>query len=86
MNIEEAPTAAEEAEMVKRLGNDGFGEWIRKYTDKMKPFDDLPIFQYEVESISGCIARALPDLVILVILNITLFMLAHISFVKGRVK
>ncbi len=86
MTIEEAPTAAQEAEMIKRLGNDGFGKWIRKYTDKMKPFDDIPVFNYEVESISEGIFRALPDLAILVILNVILFMLAHISFVKGRVR
>lgn len=86
MTIEEAPTAAEEAEMVERLGHDGFGKLTRKYTDKMKPFDDIPVFQYEAESISAGMVRALPDIAILAILNIILFMLAHVSFVKGRVK
>ena len=57
-----------------------------KFTKDIKPFDDLPVFRYQREDMTGSVLRSLSDLAILVILNAILFMLAHVSFVRGRVK
>ena len=86
MTMEDAPTARAAEEMVKKMGQDGFRKKMMEYTEDAKPFDDIPIFQYETEEVSGSFVRALPDLAILGILNVILFMLAHISFMRGKVK
>jgi len=86
MTMEDAPTTTEAKEMVERLGAKGFGEEMEKRTKGAKPFADIPVFQYQRGGIASSFLRALPDLAILVILNVILFMLAHVSFVRGRVK
>lgn len=86
MTMENAPTTAEAKEMVERLGSKGFGEEMEKRTKGAKPFDDIPVFQYQRGGVASSFLRALPDLAILAILNVILFMLAHVSFVRGRVK
>jgi len=86
ITIEDAPTTAEAKDMTQRLGKKGFEERMEKYTKDIKPFDDLPVFQYQREEMARGLLRSLTDIAILVILNAILFMLAHVSFVRGRVK
>jgi ABC-type transport system involved in multi-copper enzyme maturation permease subunit len=86
MTMDGAPTTKEAEEMVKRMGQEGFRKKMMEYMKDVKPFDDIPVFHYEPEEIAGSLVRALPDLAILAILNVVLFMIAHVSFVRGRVK
>jgi hypothetical protein len=86
ITIEDAPTTAEAREITQRLGEKGLEERMEKFTKDIKPFDDLPVFRYQREDMTGSVLRSLSDLAILVILNAILFMLAHVSFVRGRVK
>jgi hypothetical protein len=86
MTMNDAPTTEEAAAMVKSMGKGAFREKMMEYTKDVKPFEDIPLFQYKPEEIPESFFRALPDLAILAILNIILFMLAHVSFIRGRVK
>ncbi len=86
MTMEDAPTTKEAEEMVKRLGRAGFEKKMMEYMKDVKPFDNIPIFEYAHEPISESFLRALPDLAILTIMNVILFMMAHVCFLKGRVK
>lgn len=84
-------------ESVKKLAQ----EWERQFKagksiaevwkevwDSVEPLDlsDLPRFQFERASIADSIRHTMPDLVILIALNLLFFMLAHISFLRGGVK
>ena len=86
MTMDHAPTTKEAEEMVERMGYEEFEKKMMEYMENVKPFDDIPIFQYETEEIGGSFLRALPDLTILIILNAILLMIAHVSFIRGRVK
>lgn len=86
MTMDDAPTTKEAKEIVKRLGRDGFEKKMMEYMKDVKPFDDIPIFQYKPEERAENFLRALPDLATLAILNVVLFMIAHISFMRGKVK
>ncbi len=46
----------------------------------------MPRFQFKGLGIAESMGHAVPDLVILVILNLLFFMLAHISFLRGGVR
>ena len=56
--------------------------------DSIEPLDlsDLPRFQSERIDIADSIGHAVPDLIILIALNLLFFMFAHISFLRGGVK
>lgn len=83
MTMEDAPTTAEAEEMVKNLGR---AEYERRMRKNAKPFSDIPLFQYKPEDATESLARALPDLAILAILNSILFIAAYVSFMRGRIK
>lgn len=86
MTLDDAPTTKEAEEMVKQMGQDRFGKKMMEYLKNVKPYDNIPIFQYESEGITGNLVRTLPDLAILVIMNVILFMIAYVSFMRRRVK
>lgn len=86
MTLDDAPTTKEAEEMVKQMGQDRFGEKMMEYTKNVKPFSNIPTFQYESEGLAGSFVRSLPELAILVILNFLLFMIAYVSFMRGRAK
>ena len=56
--------------------------------DSLEPLDlsDMPGFQFKELSIAESIGHAMPDLVILIFLNLLFFLFAHISFLRGGVK
>lgn len=86
MTLDDAPTTKEADEMAKQMGQDKFNEKMMEYMKNVKPFSNIPIFQYESEGLAGSFVRALPELAILVILNFLLFMIAYVSFMRGRAK
>jgi ABC-type transport system involved in multi-copper enzyme maturation permease subunit len=56
--------------------------------ESLEPLDlsDMPRFQIKGLSIAESMGHTVPDLVILIILNLLFFMLAHISFLRGGVR
>lgn len=74
-------------------------EWLKQVgTDKkmaevdpwnsVEPLDlsDMPRFQFGGSSIADTLGYTIPDLTILMILNLLFFMLAHAAFLRGGVK
>lgn len=53
-----------------------------------KPLDlgDIPIFHQRGESIASSLNRAIPDIVVLIMLNVVFFMLSYMVFVRQEVK
>ena len=56
--------------------------------DSVEPLDldDMPRFEFRELSIADSMDHALPDLVILIFLNLLFFLFAHVSFLRGGVK
>ena len=56
--------------------------------NSVKPLDlsDMPIFQFRGSSVIDSIVYMMPDLVILIVLNLLFFLLAYVSFLRGDVK
>jgi len=76
------------------LDGEEYQEWYKKSPRRLRSWDwadpldisDLPRFQFKGLSIAYSMGHAMPDLVILIVLNLLFFMLAHISFLRGGVK
>jgi len=76
------------------LDGEEYHKWYKERPKRFRSWDwaepldlrDLPRFQFEGLSIAYSIGHAMPDLVILIVLNLLFFMLAHISFLRGGVK
>jgi ABC-type transport system involved in multi-copper enzyme maturation permease subunit len=97
MKEEDMADSAEYYEMSGKLWN----EWQRQIEggkkitqiwkdiwDEMEPLDlsGLPEFEFKGPSILANIGYTMPDLVILVVMNLLFFMLAYVSFLRGGVK
>jgi ABC-type transport system involved in multi-copper enzyme maturation permease subunit len=85
MTMDDAPTTEEAREIFNRIGQNGFEKKMMEYKKNVKPFDGMPVFQYKPDVVENLL-NALTDLAILAILNAILFMIAYVSFMRGKVK
>lgn len=53
---------------------------------KTEPLEDIPSFRFQREKFSDSIQRALPDIAILLVLNVLFFMGTYMVFMKGDVR
>jgi len=86
MKMDETLTFAELVEIETTQGSEAINDLKGRYWDKAEPLKDIPIFQYKPESLSESVSRVLPDIFIIVLLNIIFFMAAYASFMRQEVK
>jgi len=86
MKMDETLTFDELAEMESRQGAEVINKLKSSYWNSAPPLKDIPVFRYQPESPAESIGRALPDVFILVLLNIIFFMAAYASFMRQEVK
>jgi len=86
MKMDETLTYDQLLEMESRRGGGYISKLKSSYWDKAPTLKDIPVFRYQWESPTESIARALPDLLILVLLNIIFFLAAYASFMRREVK
>jgi ABC-type transport system involved in multi-copper enzyme maturation permease subunit len=73
-------------EMQSRYGNEAIKELQESYWPKAPVLTGIPVFRHQPESLSESFQRTLPDVTILILLNIVLFLAAYASFVRQEVK
>jgi hypothetical protein len=63
-------------------------KYAKQGWDSIEPLDlsDMPIFELKGEDIASSVKRAMPDLLILVLLNVILFMGAYTAFMRADVR
>lgn len=86
MKMDETLTFDQLVEMESRRGTDAINKLKSSYRNSAPPLKGIPVFSYQPESLAEGVIRALPDLAILVLLNLALFLAAHVSFMKQEVK
>jgi hypothetical protein len=86
MKMDETLTFDRLAEIESEQGAEAINELKSSYWSKAPPLKDIPVFRYQPESLTRSIERALPDLLIIVLLNIIFFMAAYASFMRQEVK
>jgi len=86
LKMDESLTFAQLVELRSQKGEAAIRELKSSYWDKAPPLRDVPIFHYQPESPAESIARALPDLFILILLNVIFFLAAYASFIRQEVK
>ena len=88
--MDETLTFAELAEMESTQGREAIDKLVesaieKNWTDAL-PLQGIPIFRYRPESLSQSMGRALPDLLILALMNVMLFLAAYASFIRQEAK
>ena len=86
MKIEDTLTFDQLVDMQSKEGNEAINRLRSSYWSNAPPLKDVPVFSYQPESLTDGIGRALPDLIILVLLNIVFFLAAYASFMRREVK
>jgi ABC-type transport system involved in multi-copper enzyme maturation permease subunit len=88
MKMDETLTYTELAEMESTQGLEAIERHAETFGERFwtTPLQGIPVFRYQSESLSESIRRALPDLLILALLNIVLLMAAYASFMRQEVK
>ena len=86
MKMDETLTFDQLVEMESSRGTDAINKLKSSYWSSAPPLKNVPVFSYQPESLAEGVGRALPDLVILVLLNLALFLAAHVSFMRREVK
>ncbi len=88
MKMDETLTFAELAEMESTQGLEAIERHAEPFGERFwtTPLQGIPIFRYQPESLSESMGKALPDLLILALLNIVLFLAAYASFMRQEVK
>jgi hypothetical protein len=81
----ELPTAQELWKMPEEVSK---AKYAKQGWDSIEPLDlsDMPIFELKGEDIASSVKRAMPDLLILVLLNVILFMGAYTAFMRADVR
>ena len=73
-------------EIQSRRGNGAIEELQSSYWPKAPTLKDIPVFRHQPESLTESIGRTLPDVTILILLNMVFFLAAYASFVRQEVK
>ena len=86
MKISDTLTHDQLVEMQSRQGNEAIEELQWSYWSKASTLQDIPVFLHQPESLSESVQRILPDVTILILLNMVFFLTAYASFVRQEVK
>lgn len=60
--------------------------WYKREAGKKMAKEGIPLFRESSESLSSSMERAIPDILILVLLNVVFFLLSYLSFLRYNVK
>lgn len=87
-NMNELLTTAELEALRKSRGRRAIDDLIGRGWDEVPPLDlrDMPTFDPFSDTIDEQIKRALPELGILIFLNLVLFLLSHVAFLRADVR
>jgi ABC-type transport system involved in multi-copper enzyme maturation permease subunit len=86
MKMSDTLTYDQLVEIESRQGNEAIKELQSSYWPKAPTLKDIPVFRHQPEPLTESIGSALPDLAILILLNIVFFLTAYASFVRQEVK
>jgi len=73
-------------EMESSQGNEAIERLQLSYWSKAPTLKDIPVFRHQPEPLTESIGRTLPDVAILILLNMVFFLAAYASFVRQEVK
>ena len=73
-------------EIESRGGSEAIKRLQSSYWPKAPTLEDIPVFRYQPEPLTESIGRILPDVTILILLNMIFFLAAYASFVRQEVK
>jgi ABC-type transport system involved in multi-copper enzyme maturation permease subunit len=88
MKMDETLTFSELAEMESTQGIEAIERQAKPFGERFwtTPLQGIPIFRYQPKPMSESIGKALPDILILALLNIVFFLVAYASFMRQEVK
>ena len=88
MEMDETLTFAELADIESTQGREAVEKIMEAFIDEFwsNYLQGIPIFSYQPKPLSESIGSALPDMFILALLNVVLFLMAYASFMKQEVK
>jgi ABC-type transport system involved in multi-copper enzyme maturation permease subunit len=86
MKMSDTLTHDQLVEIQSRQGNGAIEELQSSYWPKAPVLTGIPVFHHQPESLTESISRTLPDVTILILLNIVFFLAAYASFVRQEVK
>jgi len=86
MKISDTLTHDQLVEIESNRGSEAIKELQSSYWPKAPTLKDIPVFRHQPESLTESIERALPDAIILILLNMVFFLFAYASFVRQEVK
>jgi len=86
MKMSDTLTHDQLEEIQSRGGNKAIRKLQSSFWPKAPLLKDIPVFRHQQELLTESISRTLPDVTILILLNIVLFLAAYASFVRQEVK
>ena len=86
MKISDTLTYDQLVEIESRRGNQAIRNLQSSYWPKAPTLNGIPVFGHQPESLTESIGRTLPDVTILILLNMVFFLAAYASFVRQEVK
>ena len=86
MKISDTLTHNQLVEIQSRHGDEAIEKLQSSYWPKAPTLTGIPVFRHQPESLTESIGRMLPDVTILILLNIVFFLAAYASFVRQEVK
>jgi len=86
MELSDTLTYNQLVEIQSRYGNEAIKELQSSYWPKAPVLTGIPVFRQQPESLADSVQRTLPDVTILILLNMVFFLAAYASFVRQEVK
>jgi ABC-type transport system involved in multi-copper enzyme maturation permease subunit len=86
MKISDTLTHDQLVEIESRGGNEAIKRLQSSYWPKAPTLENIPVFRHQPEPLTESIGRILPDVTILILLNMIFFLAAYASFVRQEVK
>jgi hypothetical protein len=86
MKLSDTLTYGQLEEIESGGGNEAIEKLQSSYWPKAPVLTGIPVFRQQPESLSESFQRTLPDVTILILLNIVFFLAAYASFVRQEVK
>ncbi len=86
MKISDTLTYDQLVEIESSQGGRAIEELQSSYWPKAPTLKNIPVFRHRPEPLTESIQRALPDAIILILLNIVFFLFAYASFVRQEAK
>ncbi len=86
MKLSDTLTHNQLVEIQSRHGDEAIEKLQSSYWPKAPTLQGIPVFRHQPEPLTESISRMLPDVTILILLNIVFFLAAYASFVRQEVK